>query len=352
MKTFTRSAVAAILLLLSVASCKNGEAQKEPQIPIVNVAQAEAHLGTGQKEFAFISKPFRSSELSFRVGGPIGRFEVYAGNYYRRGETIAEIDPRDFRIRKQKTEAVYRQAKAEFERVKSLYEKNNLAASVYEKAEADYISARTAFETAANELADTRLIAPFDGYVGEVYIEKYQDVKATQPVISFIDINQLKIEAYVPQEIAFQSPRLERVALCFDSQKDTIYQAKVAEISRNTTPNNLSYLLTALLPNANGKLPAGMSGKVRIQPGETTADNGITVPQTALCHRPVTGNYVWVIDPGTQKVSQRPVTLGELLPDGKALVIKGVKAGETLATSGLRFLSEGVKVKPHTGINR
>lgn len=49
---------------------------------------------------------------------------------------------------------------------------------------------------------DTRLIAPFVGYVGEVYIEKFQDVKATQPVVSFIDITQLKIEAYVTQDIA------------------------------------------------------------------------------------------------------------------------------------------------------
>ena len=52
-----------------------------------------------------------------------------------------------------------------------LYEKDNLSASAYEKARADYTSAKTAFETATNELDDTRLIAPFDGYVGEVYIE-------------------------------------------------------------------------------------------------------------------------------------------------------------------------------------
>ena len=85
--------------------------------------------------------------------------------------------------------------------------KDNLSASAYEKARADYTSAKTAFETATNELDDTRLIAPFDGYVGEVYIEKFQDVKATQPVVSFIDITQLKIEAYVTQDIALQAEK-------------------------------------------------------------------------------------------------------------------------------------------------
>ena len=71
---------------------------------------------------------------------------------------------------------------------------------------------KTAFETATNELNDTRLVAPFDGYVGEVYIEKFQDVKATQPVVSFIDITQLRIEAYITQDIAFQAEKIKEVA--------------------------------------------------------------------------------------------------------------------------------------------
>lgn len=78
---------------------------------------------SAEREFSFIAKPFKETELSFRVGGPIDRFEVYAGNYYHRGDIIAEIDSRDFRIRKERAEAVYHQAKAEFERIKVLYEK-------------------------------------------------------------------------------------------------------------------------------------------------------------------------------------------------------------------------------------
>mgnify|MGYP002231314522 FL=1 len=49
---------------------------------------------SAEREFSFIAKPFKETELSFRVGGPIDRFEVYAGNYYHRGDIIAEIDSR------------------------------------------------------------------------------------------------------------------------------------------------------------------------------------------------------------------------------------------------------------------
>ena len=183
-----------LLLLLSFLSgCQQKDkAARQPEMT-VRVAQAVLLKEQTPKEFSFIAKPFRTSELSFRVGGPISNFEVYAGNYYRKGEVIATIDDRDFLIRKEQTQAVYDQAKAEFERIGALYEKNNISASTYEKAKAEYTSAKTAFQTAANELNDTRLVAPFDGYVGEVFIEKYQEVKATQPIISFIDLDQLKL---------------------------------------------------------------------------------------------------------------------------------------------------------------
>ena len=56
----------------------------------------------------------------------------------------------------------------------------------YTHLKADYISAKMAFETAVNELEDTRLTAPFNGYVSEVYIEKFQDVKAAQPILCLL----------------------------------------------------------------------------------------------------------------------------------------------------------------------
>ena len=82
-----------MLLFLSMAlvSCKNSIQESRNQEMVVQVAQAVKPSNGNQKEFSFISKPFRTSELSFRVGGPIECFEVYAGNYYKRGEVIAEI---------------------------------------------------------------------------------------------------------------------------------------------------------------------------------------------------------------------------------------------------------------------
>ena len=97
-----------------LVSCDAGEKKTDEPVRI-KVAEVEISLPSAEREFSFISKPFKETELSFRVGGPIDRFEVYAGNFYHRGDIIAEIDSRDFRIRKEQAEAIYNQAKAEFD---------------------------------------------------------------------------------------------------------------------------------------------------------------------------------------------------------------------------------------------
>ena len=329
--------------LILLASCTGKTGNEQPKV-IVNTEKAVQFFGTNGKEYSFISRPYRTSELSFRVGGPIDRFDVYAGNYYKQGSIIAEIDPRDFRIRKERTEAVYKQMKAEFERIQKLYEKNNISASQYEKTKADYTTAKAAFDIASNELEDSRLVAPFNGYVGEVYIEKFQDVKATQPVLSLIDINRLKIEIYVTQEVASTTQLLDSVEVRFDTQPDKVYKAKIAEVSKGTTRNNLSYLLTALLPNPDGKLLAGMSGKVLLNIPSGSKDAGVVIPQIALCHRPTEGDFVWIVNENNDEVNRRKVKKGNLLPDGKVIIAEGLGSDETIVTSGLRFLSDGMKV--------
>lgn len=153
--------ISILSLGLILGACGGNSSSQEETI-IVKTATASTYSNETVKEFPIITQPFRTTELSFRVSGPIDWLDVYAGNYYRRGDIIAEIDPRDYRIRRERAEAVYRQAKAEYERISALYQKNNLSASTYEKARAEYTSAKAAFDTAVNELEDTRLVAPFN----------------------------------------------------------------------------------------------------------------------------------------------------------------------------------------------
>lgn len=338
LKTF-----ALLTLALGVAACGKSNSSAQ-QAVIVSTVTADYRGSTEGKEFSFISKPFRSSELSFRVGGPVLDLDVYAGNRYAKGQVIARIDDRDFVIRRERAQAIYTQAQAEYERTAALYDKNSISKSAYDRTLAEYTAAKMALQTATNELNDTRLVAPFDGYVGEVFVEKYQDVKATQKVVTFVELDRLKVEAYVTQDVAFGGAGVKEISLCFDADPHSRHRARVIEISRSTTSNNLSYLLTAELPNKDGRLLGGMSGKIKIDLSSQSVDSTVVVPQQVLCHRPTVGDYVWVFDPVSSTVSRRVVSLGELLPGGLVAVEKGLERGELVAGSSLRFLSDKMVV--------
>ena len=226
----------------------------------------------------------------------------------------------------------------------ALYEKDNLPASSYEVARATCVAAETARDAALNALNDTRLRAPFDGYVGEVFVERYQDVKASQPVVTLADISSLRIEIYVTQQIAMQAAQLDEVELEFDHAPGERFRARVVECARSTTPNNLSYLLTALLPNPDGTLPAGLSGLVRFELPDAAART-VAIPRKALFHAPGEGDCVWGGEPASGRVARRKVEAGELLPEERIAVNAGLAAGETVAVSGLRFLEDGQVVE-------
>lgn len=329
-------------------ACKGTEEKKEAPM-VVKVAKVESVIINSQRDFTFISKPFKSSDLSFRVGGPVTDFEAQPGQFYQKGETIAAIDDRDFKIRKEKAAAVFQQADAEYKRISVLYEKNNVSGSSYEKAKSDRAIAKTAFETAANELEDTQLKAPFNGYIQDIKIERFQEVRASQSVITFIDLSKLKIEAYIPENIAINLITVNdftpyELQFTFDALPGKIFGTHKIDISKSTTTNNISFLLTAILENKEHQLLGGMTGNLSLTiPGISTTGS-IYIPQQAVCNRPGTGTYVWVVNPQEKQVRTIPVKTGNLAKESRIEITSGLSVNDQVVLTGHSFLSENKMV--------
>ncbi len=202
-----------ILFLAGMCLCACSRTpQEQTSFPRVKVVHAEVMEAPSLRCYTFISQPYRLSELSFRVGGLVHAFDVQQGQFFRKGQLIAAIDERDFVIQKQRTESLYRQAEVDYARISSLYAKDNISGMNYEQAKANYERTKADYEAAVNAWEDSRLYAPFDGYVQQAHIERYQDVKPSVPVVTFIDLSRIKVEAYVPEDMALQMRQKDSVA--------------------------------------------------------------------------------------------------------------------------------------------
>ena len=86
-----------ILIVSTVISCgKKPVDEKKPQIVFVN----KVHNGNTVDERRLTGSitPRVESELSFRVGGKIISRKVEVGQHVKKGQLIAELDPRDYQI--------------------------------------------------------------------------------------------------------------------------------------------------------------------------------------------------------------------------------------------------------------
>lgn len=338
-----------ILLLggILLASCGR-QAATAPEVFHVRTTTATPNLTPdNRREYPFISRPYNETTLSFRVSGPLENNRLQAGQHFRAGQTLLAMDDRDFRLEEERTRALEEQTRAEYNRVEALYREGNISGTAREKARADHRVAKAAHDAALNALQDTRLTAPFDGHVQSVLVEPFQEVKASQPVLTFIELDKLKIETYIPGEVAAllqngSTGEKARVTVRFD--KDPAQSITPSEIylSRNTTSNNLAYLLTAIIPNPRQQWLGGMSGTLTVElPSAEQPAAAWLLPQSAICHDERDGDHVWVARQG--KAHLVPVSVGQFT--GSQVEVSGITGRDTVILSRQTFLSEGTSVK-------
>lgn len=109
--------------------------------------------------------------LSFQVAGKLKRIYVSDGGVVRKGQLVAELDDRDYRIQLEAVEAEYNSVKADAERVIRLYNEGASTASNYDKARYGLQQITAKYENCKNQLEDTKIYSPFSGKVQKHYYQ-------------------------------------------------------------------------------------------------------------------------------------------------------------------------------------
>ena len=105
-----------LIFSLSLFKCGGSSEEKVEQIRPVKAVQVMSASDQFSKGFPSITKETREVELSFRISGPLVFLNAEVGQAFKKGELIAEVDPRDFKIDLAAKEGRMAQAKAEEQR--------------------------------------------------------------------------------------------------------------------------------------------------------------------------------------------------------------------------------------------
>lgn len=200
----------------------------------------------------------------------------------------------------------------------------------------------------SENLQDTRVLAPVAGVVGDIKLKVGDYVNIGQELTTLTSNRALEVRFSVPAEKATQLRQGLPVELTVNKNaREPMVTGRISFISPEADPTTQAITAKATFPNPEGKLRSEQFVRARVIWDRIPA---VLVPTVAVSR---VGNQAFVFVAENQKnpksgemqqvAKQRPIELGQIQGNSYQ-VTEGLKAGETIATTGILNLSDGAPI--------
>ena len=358
---FPAARLVALLLLSSPLLLACSPAPEPPSAIVrpVKVFTITDPLTEQQREFPARLKAPEEAQLSFRLGGQLQRLLVREGQKVERGELIAELDNTDYQLRLNDRQATYDLTRSQLERMTQLLDRQMVSRAEYEERQAQFNSAEAALNLARQELAYTRLVAPFSGTVARTHVERFQVVQANAPIATLYSGDSMDVIFQLPETLlsglrADINPSDYRPTVRLENLPGVELEARYKEHSSQPDPKTLTYQVTLSMQPPEGLvLLPGMSASVQVDFAKISLIDELAmrvlVPVEAVFSpdsADASVRQVWVIEEqGNElQVTARDVTVGQLTHNGIE-VLTGLTTGDRIVAAGGGELTEGQPVR-------
>jgi multidrug efflux system membrane fusion protein len=330
----------------------------------VPVAAAKARIGNIPVYLDGLGSvnAFYTVTVRSRVDGEMMSMPVREGDNVKKGDLLAQIDPRPYQVQLEQAlgqmardQAMLANARLDLARYQTLLAQDAIPKQQLDtqralvgQFEGNVQQDKAAIDNAKLQLIYSRITAPINGRIGLRLVDPGNIVHAgdangilvitqLQPIAVMFTIpedslpavrNKLRGGATLPVQ-AFNRDRSQKLGdgrlLTFDNQID---------------PQTGTSRLKAVFENRDGSLFPNQFTNVRLL--VEIQHNQILIPTVAI-QRGQQGTFVYVVKPDST-VEVRPVQVG-VTEGNESSILHGVQAGETVVTDGTDRLQPGAKVR-------
>lgn len=277
-------------------------------------------------------------ELRSEIMGVVESINFKEGSQVSKGQVLLRVNDIELRAQLSKVGTAKQLASENERRAKLLLEKQAISQEDYDVASAEYKSAQAEAQLIAAQLGKATIRAPFSGTIGLRYISEGTYVTPATPIATLVNTKQLKITFSIPAKYASRIKLNSEISFT-TSGSETEHTAKIYAIEPQIDVATRTLKMRALADNSGGTLFPGMFASV-ILPLETV-DDAILVPSESLI--PIqNGKMIFIAEGG--KAKQIKVETGSRT-ESSIRILSGLKAGDTILTSGVMSLKDGVPVK-------
>lgn len=285
----------------------------------------------------------RETPLGFTTAGKVASVRFDEGDNVKRGVLLAALDTTSVGADLSVAQAERDRAQSEFSRIATLYKDGWVTKARYEAAEASTKAAVARVSQARFASGTAQLYAPSSGVVLTRNIEPGQIVAPGTPAL---------ILGEADQGFVFRVPVIDRDAsklhvgmsavIIIDSLGKTPIAATISEIDGRANEATGSFIVQFSLAG-QPRMRSGQIGTANIN--MPAADDGsLQIPASALFAVRTGEGLVYVVDPKTQRVQTRNVSI-ERLTDSFVIVTGGIVAGDNIVIAGTEKLHTGARVR-------
>ena len=351
-----------LLLFLLLFSCRtqSKEQTKEEEsfgATPVKVFEVRRQKISEKLHYTGVIEAWKKINITPDVGGKIAKIHVEEGDMVREGQLLAELDTRAIRLQLEQAEAAlavseanYKDAKRNMERMERLikekavsdqqYEKIKLA---YEAAEAQLQQAKSALDLAHHNLDVSLMKAPFSGVVasrntevGDVINPMMGGFSPNSGVLTLMDFSRVKIEIDVSPKEIVRIKRGQTALLRVSIYPDRVFEGKVTIVNLTAEPQSKKFKVEAQLDNHNLLLRPNTFGEVILE--VSTHEDALVIPQKAMLE-----NHI-VLLARDNRAERREVILG--LQNAELVeILSGVEEGDLVIVEGNYGLEDGAEVE-------
>ena len=281
--------------------------------------------------------PDEEVDLSFETSGKITDIYFKEGANVKRGDLLAKVNDKPLQAELKKLEAQIPLAQDRVFRQKALLAKDAVSQESFESVNTDLEKLRADIELVKAKLIQTELRAPFDGVMGLRFVSDGTYASPSTIISTLTKISPLKIEFSVNESQVNDVRSGTPLTFTIDNDQNT-YHGVVYAVESKLDKTTLTLKARASYPNPGGILKPGRSANIEIKLEEIR--NAIMIPGLSTIAE--MGRDIAYIYKGG--VAHQVIVTKGMRTASSVQIIKGLSVGDTLLTSGVMQLRDGLPV--------
>jgi RND family efflux transporter MFP subunit len=278
--------------------------------------------------------------------GRLITLKVIEGQNVKKGNLLALID--DAGITDQLDQMILQLnlAKTTFERTQRLWDQKIGSEMMYLEAKTRYKAAQKQVSQIKQQLAKTKIYAPFNGVIDEIQARLGSNlIPGITPVLRIVNLNTMFAESDVPENYLSNITKGSKAKVSIPALNQ-IQNTEIHQTGNFITPSNRTFRVEARLENPEGLIKPNLNARLSVM--DYFNPEAIMIPLRVVREDAKNQPYVFVLSKPEKDngftTEQRMVTLGKTKEE-MVEIIDGLTTGELVVEEGVSLLVTNQKVK-------